>query len=252
MNKKIIFGKNPIIEALQANLPLTKIFIARGVKKATSNLIKRLASQSGIPLRELARTKLTELVGHEDHQGIVAILSQSPYGTIDDILTAAHQRNEPLLIAILDEIQDPHNLGAIIRSADAFGIHGIIIPKHRSVGLTETVAKTSAGAISHIAVARVTNLAQTIEELKQKGLWIVGADQTSTQKIDELDVKLPLGIVIGSEGKGIRRLVKEKCDLLIQIPMYGKINSLNASVAAAVIFWEIRRQRGTMKQEFKF
>lgn len=252
MNKKIISGKNPIIEALQANLPLTKIFIARGVKKATSNLIKRLASQSGIPLRELARTKLTELVGHEDHQGIVAILSQSPYGTIDDILTAAHQRNEPLLIAILDEIQDPHNLGAIIRSADAFGIHGIIIPKHRSVGLTETVAKTSAGAISHIAVARVTNLAQTIEELKQKGLWIVGADQTSTQKIDELDVKLPLGIVIGSEGKGIRRLVKEKCDLLIQIPMYGKINSLNASVAAAVIFWEIRRQRGTMKQEFKF
>ena len=241
--KSLIYGKNPVNEALQTHQPIEKIFIAQGLKKSTLIIIKEFARQRNIPLREVHRRKLNELTGHENHQGIVAILSKAEYGTIADILNAAHQKNEPPLIAILDEIQDPHNLGAIIRSADAFGIHGIIIPKDRSVGFTETVAKTSAGAISHVVLTRITNLAQTIDGLKQQGLWIVGADQHSAQKINEVDYSLPLGIVVGSEGRGIRRLIKEKCDFLVQIPMFGKINSLNASVAAAILFWEIRRRR---------
>ena len=243
--KNLIYGKNPIKEALLSNQPIEKIFIAQSLKKSTADFFRKLATQKNIPLRVADRNKLKELVGQKNHQGIIAILSQTQYATIDEILTIAQQKNEPPLIAILDEIQDPHNLGAIIRSAETFGLHGIIITKDRSVGLTDTVAKISAGAINHIVVARVTNLAQTIDELKQQGLWFVGADQNSSQRIDEVDVRLPMGIIIGSEGKGIRRLVKEKCDFLVRIPMYGQINSLNASVAAGIMFWEVRRRRAS-------
>ena len=240
MKQNIIYGKNTVIEALRSNVHLDKIFISQGKKDAAIN---QLARERGVPVREVNRRKLKELVGHENHQGVVAMITQAAYGSISDMLECARQKSMPPTIVLLDEIQDPHNLGAIARSADAFGIHGIIIPKDRSVGLTDTVAKTSAGAIHHITIARVTNLARTIDELKNQGLWILGTDQNSTQKINEVDLTLPLGIVIGSEGKGIRRLIKEKCDFLVQLPMHGKINSLNASVAAAIVFWEIQRRR---------
>ncbi len=239
----IIYGKNTVIEALKAGQPLEKIFIAQGIKPGNVNAVKLAASAGNIPIREVNRKKITELVGHVNHQGIVAIASEIGYRSLEDIFDIANKKNEPPLIALLDEIQDPHNLGAIMRSAEAFGLHGIIITKNRSVGLTETVAKISAGAIHHIAVIRVTNLSQTIEELKSRGIWIIGADQKSEQRIQDVDLTMPLGIIIGSEGKGIRRLIREKCDFLVQIPMTGKINSLNASVAAAIVFWEVSRKK---------
>lgn len=243
----IIYGKNAVIEALTGDQPVEKIFVAQGMKPGNVHAVNKAASARNIPVREVNRKKINELAGYVNHQGIVAIVSEIGYRSLDDIFEIADRKNEPPLIALLDEIQDPHNLGAIIRSAEAFGIHGIVIPKNRSVGLTDTVAKTSAGAMHHIPVARVTNLAQTIEELKSRGLWIMGADQQSEQRIQDADLTMPLGIVIGSEGKGVRRLIREKCDFLVQIPMTGKINSLNASVAAAIVFWEVRRKKSSIQ-----
>jgi len=243
-----IYGKNPVIEALLAEQqPLDKIYFASEITKKTVAEIIRLAKKRGVPVRESSRRKLTELVGHEQHQGIVALISAVQYATLDDMLNRARQHHEKPVIVMLDEIQDPHNLGAIIRSADAFGLHGIILPKDRAAGLTDTVAKTSAGAVHHVAIARVTNLVQTLDQLKKDGFWIVGADQRSDKFITDIDTKLPLCIVIGSEGKGIRRLVKEQCDFLVRIPMFGRMNSLNASVAAAILFWEVRKKRESKK-----
>lgn len=239
----IIYGKNAVIEALKGGQPLEKVIIAQGIKPANVNAVRHEAKARNIPVREVNRKKITEMAGHVNHQGIVAVAGEIAYRSLDYIFKVAEEKNEPPLVALLDEIQDPHNLGAIMRSAEAFGLHGIIIPKNRSVGLTDTVAKTSAGAIHHIPVARVTNLSRTIEELKSRELWIVGADQKSEQRIHDVDLTMPLGIVVGSEGKGIRRLVREKCDFLVQIPMTGKINSLNASVAAAILFWEVCRKK---------
>jgi len=239
----IIYGKNPIKEALEAGQPLNKIYIGRGKRTTFERKIIQLARQQGIPVREMDRRKLTELSGSEAHQGIVAILSEVSYSDLDTIFHRSKQKGEPVLIALLDEIQDPRNLGAIIRSAEAFGFHGIIIPQNRSVTLTEVVAKTSAGAVAYLPVVRVNNLARTMDNLKEKGVWIAGTDQTADKSLYETDLNMALGIVIGSEGKGMRRLVREKCDFLIKIPMTGRVNSLNASVAAAICFAEIRRQR---------
>lgn len=240
----IIYGKNPVIEALAAGKPINKIYLATGLKHPVDKKIIQLARQSGIPVREVDRSKLIELAGHDKTQGVVAILTEIGYGTIEDIFNQATQRKEAPLMAILDEIQDPHNFGAIIRSAEAFGLHGIVFPKDRSVGITDTVAKTSAGAVSHIPIVRVQNLAQWMKEIKNQNVWIAGADQQAEISLFEADFNRPLAIVIGSEGKGIRRLIKESCDFLIRIPMVGQINSLNASVAAALIFCEARKQRG--------
>lgn len=240
----IIYGKNPVIEALQAGQAINKIYLADGSKHPVDKKIMQLARQRGIPVREVDRKKLMELAGHDRTQGVVAILTEISYSTIEDIFNRARYLQELPLIAILDEIQDPHNFGAIIRSAEAFGFHGIIIPKDRSVGITDTVSKTSAGAVSHIPVARVQNLAQWMKELKNQNVWIAGADQGAETSVFEADLNRSLAVVIGSEGKGMRRLVKESCDFLVRIPMFGKINSLNASVAAALIFCEARRQRG--------
>jgi len=242
-NMNLIYGKNPVREALRANKPFDKIYIASGIKTQGIQTILEMARKRDIPVRDVDRRKLIELVGHENHQGIVATLSAVEYSSIDDVFERAAERGEKPLIAILDEIQDPHNLGAIIRSAEALGFHGIIISKNRSAGLSQTVAKTSAGASSHIPVVRVTNTAQTIEALKSDGLWIAGADQDASDSIEDLDVSMPIAIVIGGEEKGIRRLVKEKCDYLVRIPMHGHINSLNASVAAAIMFWEVIKKR---------
>lgn len=241
----IIYGKNPVIEALEARQPINKIYLYIGSKSPVYKKIVQLARQSGIPVREVDRRKLIEIAGHDRTQGVVAVLIEIVYSTIEDIFNRANHQNEPVLIAILDEIQDPHNFGAIIRSAEAFGFHGIIIPKDRSVGITDIVAKTSAGAVSHIPIVRVNNLAQIMRGLKTNNVWIVGADQTAEMSFYEADLNRPLAVVIGSEGRGMRRLVKEQCDFLVRIPMFGKINSLNASVAAALIFCEARRQRSS-------
>lgn len=239
-----IYGKNPVKEALDAGLPIQKIFMAAGGKQKRDQKIEQLARQRGIPIRFVDRKKLIELAGHEGTQGIVAVTIEYEYRDAEEVFQNAERKNDPPLIAILDEIQDPHNLGAIIRSAEAFGFHGIFIPKDRSAGLSDVVAKTSAGAIAHMPIVRVTNLARELDELKEKGIWIAGADQDAQESFYQSNLKGPLGVVIGSEGKGLRRLIREKCDFLVRIPMVGKMNSLNASVAAALIFAEVRRQRG--------
>lgn len=239
----IIYGKNPVLEALTAGQPINKIFVASGTRRAADNQIVQLARQRGIPVREADRRKLAALAGHAETQGVVALLTSQNYQELVDIFRVAQQRNESPLIALLDEIQDPHNLGAIIRSAEAFGFHGIIVTKNHSVGLTAVVAKTSAGAVAHLPIVRVTNLVQTLKDLKAQNIWLAGAAQEANATVFETDLNRPLGIVIGSEGRGLRRLVKETCDFLVRIPMFGRVNSLNASVAAALIFCEARRQR---------
>ncbi len=239
----IIYGKNPIIEALAAGQQINKIYLATGPRHPADKKIIQLARQSGIPVREVDRKKLIELAGHDKTQGVVAILTEIIYSDIKDIFNRASQRREAPLIVILDEIQDPHNFGAIIRSAEAFSFHNIVFPKDRSVGITDTVAKTSAGAVYHIPIVRVQNLAQWMKELKSQNVWIAGADQQAQVSLYEADLNRSLAIVVGSEGKGMRRLIKESCDFLVRIPMVGQINSLNASVAAALIFCEARRQR---------
>jgi len=239
----IIYGKNPVREALESGQHINKIYIARGKRTPYISQLFKAARQKGVPVREIEKNKLRELTGNEAHQGVAADLSLILYKEIEDIFNNAEEKNETPLIAILDEIQDPHNLGAIIRSAEAFGFHGIIIPKDRSVGVTNVVAKSSAGAISFIPVVRVVNLARAIDDLKKDGVWIAGADQDADESLYASDLNRSLGVVVGSEGKGIRSLIKKKCDFLIKIPMAGKVNSLNASVAAAIVFCEARSQR---------
>jgi len=239
---QIIYGKNPIREALDAARTINKIFVLRGKKSPSDMKIIQKAKQAKIPIREVDRKKLIELTGHDGHQGFVALVLEIDYSTIDDIFALAEDRKEKPLIALLDEIQDPHNLGAIIRSAEALGFHGIIVPKDRSAGLSATVMKTSAGAASHLPIVRVTNLARTMEELKSAGIWIAGADQDAEQTIYEVNFPSSLAVVIGSEGKGLRRLIKQKCDFLVRIPLFGNVNSLNASVAAGIIFAEVRKR----------
>ena len=239
----IIYGKNPVQEALTSDQPINKIYITKTKRMPYFSKLFQSARNRGIPVREVDKNKLREMAGTDGHQGVVAVISQISYSEIEDIFQRASEAKESPLIAILDEIQDPHNLGAIIRSAEAFGFHGIIIPKDRSVGVTEVVAKTSAGAVSFIPIVRVVNLARAIDELKGAGVWIAGAEQDVKTSFYQMDLKCSLGVVIGSEGKGLRPLIKKKCDFLLKIPMLGKVNSLNASVAAAILFCEARKQR---------
>jgi 23S rRNA (guanosine2251-2'-O)-methyltransferase len=241
---QFIYGRNPVLEWLAAELPPKKILIARDLKSPAVQEIVQLATQKKIPLQRFDRQAMDKLVGHPHHQGVVAEVDTSAYAEINDILAIAEQRQEPPLIGILDDIQDPHNLGAILRSAEGAAMHGIIIPKDKAVGLTPVVFKASAGAAALVPVAQVTNLARSMEELKEAGLWFVGTDDSAQESFMSSDFKGPTGIVLGSEGKGMRRLIREKCDFLVRIPMYGKINSLNVSIAAALMFFEARRQRG--------
>lgn len=238
-----IEGRNPTLEALKVGLKIEKILVQRGVTGVRVQEIVTLASARGIDLQRISKKELDSIAVSSNHQGVIALAEDYQYAEIDDIFQLAEQKQEPPLIVLLDEIKDPHNLGSIIRTANAAGVHGIIIPKHRAVEVTSVVSKTSAGAVELIKVVQVTNLARTIAELQERGLWFVGADLASNQVIYQTDLRGPLGVVIGSEGSGLRRLVKEKCDFLVQIPMYGQINSLNASVAAGVILYEVVRQR---------
>ncbi len=243
MSKDTIEGRNPVMEALKSGREIEKILVAKGAREGSINKIIGMAKDKSVFYQYVERQKLDEIATTNNHQGVIALVAAYKYRDLDDILEIAKRKNQDPFIIILDEIMDPHNLGSIMRTADAVGAHGIIIPKRRSVGLTAAVAKTSAGAIEYVPVAKVSNIAQTIEKLKQNGLWIVGADSGGDRDYFYGDMKGPLGLVIGNEGKGISRLVKEKCDFIVKIPMLGKLASLNASVAAAVLMYEVHRQK---------
>ena len=241
----IIFGRNPVIELINAHHSINKILVADGTRDGSIKKITALALDHKIPVDFVPRSKLDQLADRQNHQGVVALAAPVDYSSLDDILNHAQEINQPPFIILLDEIQDPHNFGAILRTADAAGVHGVLIPKHRSVSLSATVAKTSAGAVEYVRIAQIGNVAQTIRRLKEIGLTIVGADLDGQSVFDQnpIDLNAPLVLVIGNEGKGIRRLTRELCDRLISIPMVGKINSLNASAAAAVLIYEVFRQR---------
>ena len=239
----IIEGRNAVIEALRAGTPIDKIYLARGETDAALGHIASTARGKGIVVVEADRRKLDGMSRTHSHQGVIALAAVREYATVDDILNIARERGEPPLIVVCDELSDPHNLGAVIRTADAAGAHGVIIPKRRSAGLTAVVSKTSAGAVAHVPVARVPNLPSLLKELKEEGVWVFGTAMNGSTSLYQADLKGPAAIVIGSEGEGMGRLVGESCDFTVSIPMFGKINSLNASAAAAVLLYEAVRQR---------
>ncbi len=241
-NEFTIEGRNAVIEAFRSGKEIDKLYILDGCQDGPIMTIKREARKKDTVIKYVAKERLDQLSQTGKHQGVVAVAAAYKYAEIEDLFTLAQKKGEPPFFFLLDNIEDPHNLGAIIRTANLAGAHGVIIPKNRAVGLTATVARTSAGALNYTPVAKVTNLAKTIEELKDKGLWFVCADMGGTRMYD-LDLKGPIGLVIGNEGEGVGRLVKEKCDMVASIPMKGDIDSLNASVAAGVLAYEIVRQR---------
>ena len=238
---EMIAGKNPVLEALRSGREINKLWIAEGVKKSGVQELIELAKERGVLVQFVPKQKIDKLA--ENHQGIVASVAAYDYAELDDLFNAAQSKNEDPFFIILDELEDPHNLGSIMRTADAIGAHGIIIPKRRAVGLTAVVAKASTGAIEHVPVVRVTNLAQTVDELKDRGVWIAGTDAKGSQDYRKMDATLPLALIIGSEGKGMSRLLKDKCDFLYHLPMVGHVTSLNASVAAALLMYEVYRKR---------
>ena len=244
-NELTFQGRNAVLEAFRSGKTIDKLFILDGCQDGPIKSIVREAKKTDAIINYVDKERLDRLAGTGHHQGVVAIGAKAAayeYAEVDDILVAAKEKGEDPFIFILDEIEDPHNLGAIIRTANLAGAHGVIIPKRRAVGLTATVAKTSAGAINYTPVAKVTNISQTIEELKKQGLWFVCADMGG-ETMYNLNLKGPIGLVIGNEGNGVSRLVKDKCDFIASIPMKGDIDSLNASVAAGVLAYEIVRQR---------
>ena len=240
----IIEGRNAVLEAFRAGKTIDKLFVLDGCQDGPVKSILREAKKTDTIINFVDKERLDRLANSGHHQGVVAQAAAYEYAEVDDILKAAKDKGEAPFIFILDEIEDPHNLGAIIRTANQAGAHGVIIPKRRAVGLTATVAKTSAGAINYTPVAKVTNISKTIEDLKKQGMWFVCADMDGTTMYD-LNLTGPIGLVIGNEGSGVGRLVKEKCDFVASIPMKGDIDSLNASVAAGVLAYEIVRQRMT-------
>ncbi len=243
--EQTIEGRNAVIEAYRSGKPIEKLYIQDGCQDGPVMTIKREARKHETPVKYVERERLDQMSETGRHQGVIAVAGAYEYAELEDILQAAREKGEPPFLFLLDNIEDPHNLGAIIRTANLAGAHGVIIPKNRAVGLTATVARTSAGALNYTPVARVTNLSQTIEELKKEGIWFVCADMNGTRMYD-LNLKGPIGLVIGSEGEGVGRLVRERCDMIASIPMKGKIDSLNASVAAGVLAYEIVRQRATI------
>ena len=237
-----IIGKNPVVEALKSERAINKVFIQDQLNPKTTQQLNRLAKEKGVIVKKVPKKKLDQLV-EGTHQGIVASVAAYQYATIDDLFDRAKAKAEQPFFMLLDEIEDPHNLGSILRTADAVGCHGVIIPKRRAVGLTATVAKTSAGAIEYVPVVRITNMAQTIDQLKERGVWVVGTEADADKDYRELESDMPLAVVIGNEGKGMSRLVKEKCDWTIKLAMEGHVSSLNASVAASLLMYEVYRNR---------
>lgn len=242
MEDLAIEGRNAVLEAFRAGRTIDKLFVLDGCQDGPIRSILREAKKQDVIVNFVKKERLDQLSGTGKHQGVIAHGAAYAYSTVEDILAKAREKGEPPFLFVLDNIEDPYNLGAIIRTANLAGAHGVIIPKRRAAGLTAVVARTSAGALNYTPVAKVTNLVRTIEELKEQGIWFVCADMDGTVMYD-LDLKGPIGLVIGSEGEGVSRLVKETCDFVAAIPMKGDIDSLNASVAAGVMAYEIVRQR---------
>jgi 23S rRNA (guanosine2251-2'-O)-methyltransferase len=232
-----------VLEALRAGRDINKIWLSAQAQRHLAQPILEAARARGIVVQQADKRKLDSLVPGFPHQGVVAQAAAAAYAEVDDLLARAAERGEPPLLVLLDEVEDPHNLGSVLRTADCAGAHGVIVPKRRSALLTAAVAKASAGAIEHVPVARVANLAQTIDRLKEAGVWIAGADAAAPGDVYGTDLTGPVAVVIGSEGSGLSRLVRDKCDFLVSLPMFGRIQSLNASVAAGVILYEAVRQR---------
>lgn len=239
----IIAGRNPVMEALKSNTDINSIMVARGHGEGIIRAITAKAKKQGIPVKEVSPVKLDALIPAKNHQGVVANISPIKFYLLRDILKIASDKGEDALIIILDGIEDVHNFGAIARTAEACGAHGIVIHKHGAAPVSSIAVKASAGALMHVPIARVTNITKTIMELKEKGLWIAGTDMTGDSIYYEANLKGPIGVVIGSEGKGMSRLVRESCDFNVNIPMAGKMSSLNASNAAAIVLFEILKQR---------
>lgn len=239
----VLVGRNAVTEALKSGRGINKLWIASGDREGSVAEIAALAKERGIVVQYVERAKIEALAGGHRHQGVLAYVAPVPYAELEDILKAAEAKGEAPFLVLLDELEDPHNLGALLRTADATGVHGILIPKRRSVSLNATVAKTSAGAVEYVLVARIGNIAQTLKKLKEKGFWVAGADMDGEKAYYEADLTGPLVLVVGSEGKGMSRLTKEACDFIVRMPMVGRINSLNASVAGSILMYESMRQR---------
>lgn len=238
----IICGRNPVLEAVRSGREIDRLLVAHGVSGGSVTAIIAKCRAKGILIKEVSPQKLDYYCGGANHQGVAVMFAAQEYATVGDIFASAEERNQKPFIIICDEIEDPHNLGAIVRTAEACGVHGIIIPKRRSASLNATVAKAASGALEYMPVARVTNIASTIDELKRRGVWVFGADMDG-EDYTETDFDIPCAIVIGNEGSGIGALTAKKCDKIISLPMCGKINSLNASVAAGVLMYEVVRKR---------
>ena len=239
----VVEGRNAVTEALRAGAAIDKLYIARGDTDRTLGRIAAQARRAGIVVVEADRRKLDAMSATGSHQGVIAVAAAAAYASVEDLLAIAGERGEPPLLVVCDEISDPHNLGAIIRTAECAGAHGVVIPKRRSAGLTAVVAKTSAGAVSYLPVARVPNIPQLLQDLKERGLWVFGTAAEGSTPLYGADLRGPAAIVIGSEGDGMSRLVRESCDFLVSIPLRGRISSLNASAAAAILLYEAVRQR---------
>lgn len=244
VNGGLVIGRNAVRELLRSGRAIDKIFVQKGEREGSIVVLVAEAVSRHIPMVEVEKAKLDKMTAFATHQGIVAMAAEKEYCEVDDILRIAEERGERPFIIIADGITDPHNLGALIRCAEGVGAHGLIIPKRRAVGLTPVVTRSSCGAIEHLAIAKVTNLASTIDSLKQKGIWIFAAEAGGSAYYDT-DLKCPCAIVLGSEGEGVSRLIKEKSDYIVSIPMYGHVNSFNVSTAAAVILAEVARQHRT-------
>lgn len=245
MDDELIIGRNPVMEALRSGRSVNKVMITEQVNHKTLKQIEDACRKAGTIVQKVPKSRLTQLTDG-NHQGVVAYVAAYQYADLDDLFKIAEERNEAPFFVILDELEDPHNLGSILRTADAVGAHGVIIPKRRSVGLTATVAKTSVGAIEYVPVVRVTNIGDVIDELKERHVWIVGTDAEGAEDYRTLDGETSIALVIGNEGKGLSRLVKKKCDWTISLPMIGQVSSLNASVACGLLLYEIYRKRNPL------
>jgi 23S rRNA (guanosine2251-2'-O)-methyltransferase len=238
-----IYGKHAVLETLKSGRPVEKILLAKNINKFSVNEIIEHAKNQNVPFQWVPRTRLDQLAEGNNHQGVVAQVAAFEYASLEDLFKRAEQKQEAPFFLLLDSIEDPHNLGSILRSADASGAHGVIIPKRRAAGVTSVVAKTSAGAVQHVPVVRVTNLNRVADELKERGVWLVGSDGSAEQEYTGIDYNMPVAVVIGNEGRGIHTLLKKKCDFLVKLPMRGKVSSLNASVAAGILMYEVMRCR---------
>jgi 23S rRNA (guanosine2251-2'-O)-methyltransferase len=238
-----IQGKHSVQEALRSGRAVEKVLFAEGMQKGSVEEMVKVLQAKNIPYQWVPRAKLDQLAKRANHQGVMAQVVAYPYAAVDDLFKQADKKGEPPFFLLLDGLEDPHNLGAILRTAEATGVHGVMIPKHRAVGLTSIVAKTSAGAIEYVPVAQVTNLNRLADELKDRGIWLVGSDGKAKQEYTAVDYTLPVALVIGNEGTGISQMMKKRCDFLVKLPMMGHVPSLNASVAAGVLMYEVLRGR---------